>query len=243
MEDENENHTKHCGVVISLGNTTPLWYYIREQIPEAEYLIVDVTEWLRAPPRQERVKGYFPDDNVVSQIRNHDGFNKAKDACESTLGKYGIALVACKGGNHRAPTVADSMKARGRFVLHATLRTRPSLPHKHVATLVHACVKCSSSIEFYNGLVRESQDPQYKTPLCVGWSSAVNVDGTWQLDTSRPQAGAEVQLLQVKGAESTVMDTTTGHTYVLPVTWLLPKSVLTAMVRSSDAFGSDDEKQ
>ena len=177
----------------------------------------------------------------MSSIRQQEGFNEAVEACESTLRKYGIVLVACMRGNDRAPTVADSMKSRGRVVLHATLE--PSLQCSHVATLVHACVKCSSSTEFYNRLVSESQDSQYKTPLCVGWSSAVNVDGTWQLDTSRPQAGSEVQLLQVKGSESIVMDTTTGHTYVLPVTWLLPKSVLTAMVRSSDAFGSDDEKQ
>ena len=232
VENENENYTKHCGVVISLGNTTPLWYYIREEIPEAEYLIVDVTQWLRAPRRQERVKGYFPDDNVVSQIRNHDGFNKPKDACESTLGKYGIALVACKGGNHRAPTVADSMKARGRFVLHATLCTRPSLPHKHVATLVHACVQCRSSIDFYNHLVREPEDPQYPTPLCIGWSSFVNLD-TGEVDTSWPPitAGSEVEVIKVNGYKSTVRDTATGHTYALPVTWLVPKSVYTCRER------------
>ena len=231
-ENENENYTKHCGVVISLGNTTPLWYYIRDEIPEAEYLIVDVTQWLRAPPRQERVKGYFPDDNVVSQIRQHNRFNEAKEACESTLRKYGIALVACKGGNHRAPTVADSMKARGRFVLHATLRTRPSLPHKHVATLVHACVKCSTSIHFYNHLVRESNDPQYPTPLCVGWSSVVNLD-TGEVDTSMPPitAGSEVQVLTVNGYKSIVKDTATGQTYALPVTWLVPKSVYTRRER------------
>ena len=232
VENENENYTKHCGVVISLGNTTPLWCYIRQEIPEAKYLIVNVTEWLRAPPRQERVKGYFPDDNVVSQIRNHDGFNKAKDACESTLGKYGIALVACKGGNHRAPTVANSMKSRGRFVLHATLSTRPSLQCSHVATLVHACVKCSTSINFYNHLVRESNDPQYPTPLCVGWSSVVNLD-TGEVDTSIPPitAGSEVQVLTVNGYKSIVKDTATGQTYALPVTWLVPKSVYTRRER------------
>ena len=231
-EDENENYTKHLGVVISLGKTTPLCEYILERIPEARRLLVDVTKWLRAPPRQKRVKGaYFPDDKVVSQTRQQNGFNEAVEACESTLRKYGIALVACKGGNHRAPTVADSMKSTGRLVLHATLGTRPSLPHKHVATLVHACVKCSSSIEFYNGLVRESQDPQYKTPLCVGWCSTVNVDGIWHVDTSRPQAGSEVQVLKANGRESIVIDTATGRTCALPVTWLLPKSVYTRRER------------
>ena len=84
-------------------------------------------------------------------------------------------------------------------------------------------------MDFYNGLVHESKNPQYKTPLCVGWDCVVNLD-TREPDTSMQpvKAGAEVQVLTVNNQyESTVMDTATGHTYALPVTWLVPKSVYT----------------
>ena len=231
--NQDENYTKHCGVVISLGWNTPIYRHITKKIPEAHNLIIDLTRFLEAPEKEERVKGAcFPDENVVSQIRAHKRFNEVVEICESVLRRYGIVLVACKGGNHRAPTVADSMKSRGRFVLHATLFTRPSLQCSHVATLVHACVKCSTSINFYNHLVRESNDPQYPTPLCVGWSSVVNLD-TGEVDTSIPPitAGSEVQVLTVNGYKSIVKDTATGQTYALPVTWLVPKSVYTRRER------------
>ena len=139
--------------------------------------------------------------------------------------------LVSRDGNKKASTVADSMKSRGMFVLHATLFGRPSFQCSHVATLVHACLKCRSSIEFYNGLVHESKDPQYKTPLCVGWSThPVNLD-TNEVNTSIPPIpdGSEVEVLAVNGYESTVRDTATGHTYGLPVTWLVPKSVYTRL--------------
>ena len=54
---------------------------------------------------------------------------------------------------------------------------------------------------------------------------------TNEVDTSIPPIpdGSEVQVLTVDGYESTVRDTATGHTYELPVTWLVPKSVYTRM--------------
>ena len=87
-------------------------------------------------------------------------------------------------------------------------------------------------MEFYNGLVHESNNPPYKTPLCVGWSSVVNLD-TGEVDTSMPPiaAGSEVQVLTVNGYKSIVRDTATGQTYALPVTWLVPKSVYTRRER------------
>ena len=87
-------------------------------------------------------------------------------------------------------------------------------------------------MDFYNALVHESKNPPYKTPLCVGWSSVVNL-GTGEADTSMPPitAGSEVQVLTVNGYQSTVRDTATGHTYALPVTWLVPKSVYTRRER------------
>ena len=225
--------TAYCGVVISLGKTTDIHAYIREQIPEARNVIVDVTKWLRAPLMRERSKGAcFPDDNVVASIQRQEGFDEVVEICEAVLRQYGIVLVVATGGNHRAPTIADSMKSRGMYVLHATLFGRPSFQCSHVATLVHACLKCSSSIEFYNGLVHESKDPQYKTPLCVGWFCPLLVNpDTNEVDTSIPPIpdGSEVQVLTVNGYESIVRDTATGHTYALPVTWLVPKSVYTRM--------------
>ena len=44
-------------------------------------------------------------------------------------------------------------------------------------------------------------------------------------------AGSEVQVLKANGRESIVIDTATGRTCALPVTWLLPKSVYTRRER------------
>ena len=223
---EDDCYTTHAGVVISLGWNTPVYTYISDKIPEAHKLIVDVAELLPAPPRHQRIKHEcFPDAAMVSRIQRQKGFEEALALCESVLQIHGIVLVLCKGGNHRSPTVANSMKQPGRIVIHSTLFTRPPFCGEHIATLVHACIKCENSLEFYSELIRNSKDSQQNTQLCVGWNAG-NVE-TQKVDTKVPflSAGAEVEVLDTCDHSCLVKDKTTGCSCELPVTWLLHKHV------------------
>ena len=228
-------YTKHAGVVISLGRETALYEYVLKEIPEAHQLVVNVASSLPAPPRHERVKrAFFPDASVVSRIRQQQGFSEVVQQCELVLQRYGIVLVMCKGGNHRAPTVADCLKRKGRFVIHATLATRRAFCCTHIATLVHACVRCSNGVEFYSRLIRESEDLRCESQLCVGWDAAdletCEVDPT----VSFLRAGSNVQVLEMRGCECLVRDRETGHTCALPVTWLVPRCVYMERENVSD---------
>jgi len=224
--DRGGSYTRHGGVVISLGYQSAAYEYILQDIPEAKRLIVNVAHILTAPPKDERVKGAcFPDKCVVSQVRGHARFPAAVDACEQVLQTYGIVLVVCKGGNHRSPTVADSIGCRGRFVIHATIYKRPRFISKDIATLVHACVESRSGDDFYSHLIRASQNPRDETQLCVGWAPVDMDTGEAVTSVQFVRAGAEVQILQACDRVCTVKDKETKYIYTIPATWLIPKCV------------------
>ena len=141
------------------------------------------------------------------------------------LREHGIVLVACKGGNHRAPTVADYMKRGCRFIVHATLCTRrPQLCSEDVAVLVHACMKSKSGDRFYWELSQKLQAKKCKMQLCVGWHMGDASTGERDINIWAPKAGTKVQVLVVHGEWCKVKDRT-GYTYTIPITWLIPSSV------------------
>ena len=99
----------HGGVVISLGRNTKLYSWLMENMPRCKELMVDVQDPLPAPPWAQRTPGVFPDPCVVDRIRAQKNFQYCVNLCKQKLRKYGIVLVYCKGGNHRAPTVAHEL--------------------------------------------------------------------------------------------------------------------------------------
>jgi hypothetical protein len=219
-------YTDHGGVVISLGWNTELFQYICDNIPEAHVLVVDVSAIIAAPPRCRRNRNaFFPDDSVVSQVRGSTRFDEAVGRCECVLRRHGIVLVTCKGGNHRAPTVADSMKRGSRFIVHATLRTRYPLRSDHIAILVHACVKNRSADSFYRLLTQELEGKRCDIHWCAGWQAGDLDTGEWDTSKQFPKAGADVEVLSVRDSWCTVEEKDTGCTYTLPITWLVPKCV------------------
>ena len=219
-------YTNHGGVVVSLGWNTGLYQYICENIPEARELVVDVSAIIPAPPRCQRDRNaYFPDDSVVSQVRGSRWYGEAVDCCNSVLRKHGIVLVACKGGNHRAPTVADGMKHQSRFIVHATLRTRNTIRYEHIAVLVYACVKSSSGDCFYRQLAQELTEKRCTMQLCTGWQADDDVVDERNSSRRTPNAGTVVEVLSVRDCWCSVRAKGTGCTYMLPITWLLPTCV------------------
>ena len=213
------SYTQHGGAVISLGWDTHFYKWILAEIPEVEHLVVDVTQFLPAPPRAERIRGTFPDNGVISQVREQEGFSACVSACHEMLASRGIVLVMCKGGNHRAPTVAHEMSQRGRYVIHATLRGT-SIPPAHVACLIHACVRCQSRDTFYNMLFTMPNER-----LCVGWTPGNPDTRETLMEVPYVRHGARVQVLEADETYCMVRVVATGHTCKLPLTWLLPESV------------------
>ena len=225
MERDN-NYTKHGGVVVSFGFRTPLYTYLREEMPEAIKCIVNVQRMLPAPPPEEREpKAYFPDENVVKGVQAQKRFNEAVECCETVLKRYGLVLVMCNGGNHRAPTVAHSTKRKGRFLIHATIKNRPVVRLQLIATLVHACIECAKGPDFYSCLLRESQQVHCDTQLCVGWEAGD--PDTLEIDTSVKflRAGTDVQILEHRDGKCIVKDKNSASICTLPVTWIVPKKI------------------
>ena len=220
-----ECYTNHGGVVISLGWDTPLYQYITKNIPDALEVLVNVADILDPPKKEDRIKGaIFPDKDVVKQVRDHRNFEEAKECCERKLDRWHIVLVCCKGGNHRAPTVADSLKRPGRFIIHATLgRRQHNIPPRYIEVLVHACVESRNTANFYRQLTQDLEANKYTTQLCVGWQSGDPATCEWDTSNEFPEAGVDV--IEVRGVRGYYCDVKVRNSeriFTIPVTWLLP---------------------
>ena len=118
----------------------------------------------------------------------------------------------------RQPHISNCSKRTrkiGRFVVHATLRTRLPFCFEDIASLVHACVVCSSRSAFYDNLIRNDMQ------LCVGWAAIDPKTHEVHARVSYVVAGANVRVLKTFEAWCCVKDIETGHTCMLPVTWLV----------------------
>ena len=69
-----------------------------------------------APPKSQRKRGWFPELHITNGVKSAEGFSEAVERCEVMLRKMGIVVVACKGGRHRAPTVASHLRCD--YVVH-----------------------------------------------------------------------------------------------------------------------------
>ena len=224
--DEEVCYTKHGGVVISLGWNTPLYWHIMKNIPGAHAIIVDVSKIIPAPLKRHRVKkAFFPDERVVTQVQESPEFEEALRRCECVLDNYGIVLVTCKGGNHRAPTIADSMKRPGRIIIHATLGKREAICPQHIEVLVHACVQSSSTENFYKQLTKDLVGKKYITRLCAGWQAGDLASGKSDTSNQFPKAGVDVEVQSVSGCWCTVKEKDSEGTFTLPITWFVPTCV------------------
>ena len=218
-------YTNHRGVVISLGYDTQLYRHITSNIPQVGEIIVNVAKIIPAPDPDDRVPGIFPNKDVVKQVQDSTHFRRAQTECEEVLRKKEIVLVVCKGGNHRAPTVADSMKEWGRFIIHATLGRRQSIRPEDIEVLVHACVQSNTTMNFYGQLTRNLKDKTYPTELCVGWQVGDLATGGWDTSNQFPKAGVHVEVQDVSDFWCTVKEKDKECIYHLPITWLVPLAV------------------
>ena len=217
-------YTTHGGVVVSLGYDTDVYEYIMRRIPEACKLVVHVNRRLPAPAKEERRRGYFPERHVIERIQQLSKFTECVNECRGVLEKHGIVLVVCKGWNHRAPTVSNELLESGRYVMHATLRTKHRLPPAYVAILVHACISCRGAEEFYADFIRTSMDANEALRIRIGWTPGdPTTDEVFDVP-SCVKRGAYVRVLQMDGFLITLEDVATKYSYKLPVTWLLPES-------------------
>ena len=108
-------------VIVSVGIES---FFFTELIKEDSNLwryVVDVRSFIRPPPREHRTGTVFPDVAVVAQVRGSPGFQNAQYACRHVLEKYGLAIIGCRGGRHRAPTVAYSIANSFSHLIHSSL--------------------------------------------------------------------------------------------------------------------------
>ena len=177
-----------------------------------------------------RVKNaFFPDERVVTQVQESPEFGEALRRCEWVLDNYGIVLVMCKGGNHRAPTVADGMKCPGRIIIHSTLGTRKAICPQHIEVLVHACVQSSSTENFYKQLTKDLVGKKYITRLCAGWQAGDLASGKSDTSNQFPKAGVDVEVQSVSDCWCTVKEKDSEGTFMLPITWFVPTAVYKCM--------------
>ena len=144
-------------LVITMGMDTHLYRELMHWVPQVVHWTVDVRRdpehpdgWLSAPPRHERISGSWPDRGIVSQVKNFNGpaaFRAAVRACKEKLERFGVVIVCCRGGQHRAPTVGDELARH--FPVGFAVHTRfLRLNINDVLSIVHVFGHCSTEIMF-----------------------------------------------------------------------------------------------
>ena len=93
---------------------------------------------IHAPPKSRRKPGCFPAPHITNQVKSSDGFSEAVKRCEEKLRKMGIVVVVCKGGHHRAPTVASHLRCD--YVVHCVIHF---LSIDHIAGIIYTCYRRS----------------------------------------------------------------------------------------------------
>ena len=109
------------GVVISLGIRTYAYDQLVRMEPRICEVLVDVRSYVNAPPRHRRVNEVYPHAAIIDAVKMQCGYECCVSACAHVLRSQGIVVIGCKGGRHRAPTVASEFEMAGRHVIHLTL--------------------------------------------------------------------------------------------------------------------------
>ena len=162
------------GVVISLGINTYEYRRLVEIEPSINDVLVDVRDYVHAPPRNKRASGVYPHPGIVEQVRGSRGYESCVSACSRVLLSRGIVVIGCKGGRHRAPTVASEFHADDRHVIHLTVNStccavvdgcKCHVTLEDVAVLLRSCLCEWDSSHIIDGIHGYTG-----RGLCIGWS-------------------------------------------------------------------------
>jgi hypothetical protein len=152
-------------LVLSVGIETPLYRELSRIFPELASVTVDVREHIRAPLRADRVGGRWPDAFVVAQVSSSHGFLNAVGICREVLELEGVVVVACKGGNHRAPTVAAEVWGAS-YTIHSCTTW---LGYTDIARVLMTCLRPYPEV-FQDHLIQVvADDENNRSEYTVGW--------------------------------------------------------------------------
>lgn len=151
-------------MVLSIGIATRLYEDLVDLLPEVEDVTVDIRQWIKAPHRSQRIRAVFPDERVKYQVKSSAGFEQALDACNRILRRFGIVVIGCKSGVHRAPTMSEIVQeqARNPYVVHCCVRNVSAL---EAAVLVRSCIHSRK----FSTAIHAGQLVNMKRQICLGW--------------------------------------------------------------------------
>ena len=149
-------------VVISIGLETSLYKALSQEDYGIKQILIDVRPYIDSPPKHDRVPFDFPHPVLIKQVKENPGFAAAVAASAATLNQYGIVLIGCRAGRHRAPTVAEDFKHPHRHVIHTT-KERHNL--RDLLILFQHCY-----YEAADRIISQSLRRYPAANLCVGWA-------------------------------------------------------------------------
>ena len=122
---------------------------------------------LRPPPLNQRVRWTFPDPENESVLASRPGFERAVTKCQQELDQNGIVFVLCKGGNHRAPTVASRVQGADYVVNYVTVPLHTS----DIVAMVMTCWMPSPScfIDHVNSAITSWCNHQSQYTVAWRW--------------------------------------------------------------------------
>ena len=212
-------------IALSIGIECKMFAELTNIFPDLRKNVIDVRKWISAPRQHERVKGYFPDRRVVNQVKASSGFEEAVKRCQEMLRTTGIVVVGCKGGNHRAPTVASQLRCD--YVFHCVI---DEITVDHIAGIIYTCYGYSAkahapAMRWLHGLASVQKAEAY-----VGWSWYGFDDDAKCADA---EAAAYLQCGDIVSVEEVYQDfyvsvtrISDGRRVNMHFAWLLPNSVV-----------------
>ena len=153
------------GIIVSTGFSSYRFKELMDMLPEAWDVVVDA-RMIAVPRKEDRIPGIYPHPGIVAQVRSSWGFSKCVAASERVVQAKGVVVVACKGGNHRAPTVAGALSSNKRHTVHLTL---DPVSVRSVAILVGTCVTDGHLSKEYWCARRLQQPGQTSPDAYLGW--------------------------------------------------------------------------
>lgn len=208
------------GIIVSTGFLSRRFEELMDMLPEARHVVVDA-RMIAAPRKEDRIPGRYPHPPLVAQVRSSSGFSKCVAESERVVREKGVVIVACKGGNHRAPTVAEALSSNKRHTVHLTL---DHVSVQSVAILVGTCVGDGHLSKEYWCARRLQQPGQTSPDAYLGWHWCwrhLRIEGSNALCF-----GAHVRDVKPTDHENMVMVRADDGRYVfVHILWLLPDDV------------------
>ena len=211
------------GVIVSSGVRSARFTQLLKLLPEAANVVVDVKEWLHAPRRADRIHASYPNPQIIKQVRAGKGFVPCVTHCENVLRQKGVVVVVCKGGNHRAPTVAAELSSAKRHVVHLTM---DDVSVEDVAVLVGSCIgdgRLSTQLCESAG----GQNNFGPWTCCIGWEWCWTRSGTrWSLASDPLEFGTLIHHVTPSDTSGCVIvHTVDGRTATVDTRWVIPEDI------------------